>query len=165
MADQNFTLTQEYLQSIFDYKDGHLYWKKSKQKTPKGKKLGSIHHSGYIYTHLNKKHLAVHRLIFLYHHGYLPNFIDHINRNKSDNRIENLRPATKQQNSFNVSASKANKSGFKGVHWHIRDKKWQVYLSVDGKNKHFGCYFDIEVAKFVAETMRYKYHKNFANNG
>jgi len=65
-------------------------------------------------------------LIFLYHHGYLPKFVDHIDGNKKNNRIENLREATKSQNAMNQKVSTRNTSGIKGVMWHKRDKKWFV---------------------------------------
>lgn len=163
MAVQDFTLSKEYLQSLFDYRDGELYWKISKQKIIKGSKAGTLHHSGYVYLRINGKHYASHRLIFMMFNGYLPEFIDHIDRNKSNNKIENLRATTKQQNSFNANLSKANSSGIKGVSWHKKDKKWQVYLSVNKKLKNFGSYYDLNLAKFVAETMRYKYHKEFSS--
>ena len=60
---------------------------------------------------------------------------------------------------------KDNKSGIKGIFWYARDKKWMVKFSVNGKSKSFGTYFDIEVAKFVVQAMRCKYHGNFANHG
>jgi len=98
------------------------------------------------------------------HHGYFPKFIDHINGIKNDNRIENLREATKQNNAWNTTKTVLNTSGYKNISWNKRDKRWYVRISVEGKNKHFGGYFDINVAKFVAETMRHKYHKSFANH-
>lgn len=165
MANQNFTLTKEDLHDLFDYKDGNLYWKISKGTAKVNKIAGTLDGAGYYQIQINKKLYRTHRLIFLYHHNYLPEFIDHINGIKTDNKIENLRPATKSQNLFNSKLSKLNKVNCKGVSWDKDCKKWRVRVTVDGKPKCFGFYNDIDYAKFVANAMRYKYHKEFANNG
>jgi len=64
----------------------------------------------------------------------------------------------------NAKLRKDNTSGVKGVCWNKADKKWEVKFQMDGKTKHFGKYFDLSVAKFVCETMRHKYHKDFARH-
>jgi hypothetical protein len=159
-------LTQEYLHTIFEYKDGELYWKNNNHaKKNKGNIAGYISKSGYRAIRKNGKYLLAHRLIFMMFHGYLPKEIDHINRIRHDNRIENLRACTKSENHFNRSMDYRNTSGYKNVTWHKKLNKWQVGLNIKGKFYHFGTYFNVEVANFVAETMRHKYHKNFANNG
>ena len=167
MADQNFTLTQEFLLHIFDYKDGELYWKNKYKPTSSikiGDKAGFIH-KGYMALRMNKKYYAIHRLIFMMHYGYFPKFIDHKDNNPLNNKIENLREATSQQNNCNQKLSSRNTSGYKNVIWNKNYKKWQVLIRVNGKMKWFGAYFCKDVARFVAETMRYKYHKEFANHG
>ena len=78
--------------------------------------------------------------------------------------VENLREATKQNNAWNVKKPCSNLSGIKGVSWSKKDRRWVVRLSVENRNRYFGGYFDINVAKFVAETMRHKYHGQFANH-
>ena len=164
MADQ--ILTQEKARDLFDYKDGWLYWKNNnKAKKIKGKKAGYLDKYGYVGVRKDGKFYMAHRLIYLWHHGFMPKQIDHINGIKSDNRIENLRPCTTSQNHFNIKKIETNTSGYKNVTWHKNVKKWQVGFCINGVYKHFGTYFDIEVANFVAEAMRYKYHGQFANNG
>jgi hypothetical protein len=166
MANQNFTLTKKYLHTLFDYKDGNLYWKiKPSKKTKLNSLAGTFDKAGYLQIQINKKTYRAHRLIFLYHHGYLPLYVDHINGVRSNNKIENLREATKSQNSYNSKISIKNKSGFKGVSWVNSCKKWRVRIWVDKKSKSFGLFNDIDYAKFVADAMRYKYHKEFSNNG
>lgn len=167
MADQEFTLSQEYLQSLFDYRDGNLYWKKLiKQNQVKvGDIAGTKHPNGYVYIHIKNKNYVAHRLIFMLHHGYLPEFIDHINGIRSDNRIENLRPVTKSQNSLNAKLSKSNTSGVKGVCWDSDTKKWLVQVTINKKQKKIGRYDDLELAELVAIEARDKYHKEFANHG
>lgn len=157
-------LTKDYLNSIFEYKDGNLYYKERIGKMLAGQKAGSLRQSGYVAIVVNKVPRYAHRLIFMMHYGYFPKFIDHINGVKNDNRIENLREATKNQNAWNTTKTILNTSGVKNVYWSKRDKKWNVRISANGTYKSFGNYFDLNVAKFVAETMRHKYHKSFANH-
>jgi len=158
-------ITQKLLKELFEYKDGDLYWLVDMipNKT-KGNKAGRLHKNGYFRTSIAKKLYTNHRLIFLYHYGYLPKFVDHIDGNKLNNKIENLREATISQNAQNSKKPNNNKSGVKGVDWSKIHKKWRVQINVDGKQKYFGTYFDLNVAKFVADTMRYKYHGQFARN-
>lgn len=158
-------ITQELLNELFEYKDGNLYWKNHKYKLLNGKKAGSIQGNGYIRVRIFGNPYKAHRLIFLMKYGYLPKEVDHINNNRSDNRIENLRAATKSQNRQNSLISKSNKSGVKGVCWDKTNNKWKVTMFVNNKQKYFGHYNDIDYAKFVADAMRYKYHKEFSNTG
>jgi hypothetical protein len=159
-------ITQFELKQIFEYKNGNLYWKiKISNKNNIGQKAGSINPQGYNRIRINGKYYAAHRLIFLFHHGYLGECIDHIDGNPLNNNIENLRIATKSQNCQNAKLSIRSASKVKGVSWSEKSKKWQVTFGINGKTKYFGCYFDKDVARFVAETMRYKYHKEFANHG
>jgi hypothetical protein len=97
------------------------------------------------------------------HHGYLPYHVDHINGIKNDNRIENLRPASKAENSYNSKLKKNNTSGIKSVRWNKINKVWMVTLGVNGKAKYFGSFKDIELAELVAIEARNKYHGQFAN--
>ena len=160
------TITQDQVKDLFEYRDGELYWKISlAHKIKINDMAGSINNGGYKRVGVNNKDYLNHRLIFLMHYGFLPAEIDHIDGNKVNNNIENLREATRSENNCNVRTRADNTSGVKGVCWHKRDKKWQVRVTVNGKEKHFGIYHDIEVAKFIAETMRYKYHGKFANHG
>ena len=65
---------------------------------------------------------------------------------------------------MNSKIASNNKSGIKNVNWHKKSKKWVVQLGVNNKKMNFGTYFDLEVAKFVAETMRHKYHGQFSRS-
>jgi hypothetical protein len=163
MADQ--IISQEYLREIFNYKDGEFYWKNHKYKALNNKKVGGINGMGYHQLTINSKLYATHRLIFLFHYNFLPKTIDHIDGNKLNNKIENLREATLSQNQQNTKKHKDNTSGVKGITWHKFNKRWQVQMTVNGKNKYFGAYKDIDYAKFVIDAMRNKYHKEFANFG
>lgn len=156
-------ITQEYLQTIFEYKDGELYWNVKRSGIQKGDMAGCIDTKGYKRIRLNGKKLLNHRIIFLMHKGFLPKILDHINYNKLDNKIENLRPATRSQNGFN-KLLKSNTSGFKNVYWHNQGKKWHVRLQIQSKCYSFGLYDDIYLAGLVAEEARNKYHKEFSRH-
>lgn len=159
-------LTQERLKELFDYEDGKLVWKVSRGRLAKtGQVAGHFDaRLGYIRVGTGGKCHLLHRLIFMYHHGYLPEFLDHINGDRVDNRIENLRPATKDENCRNRCSHKNNTSGEKNVSWHIGKKKWGVSLYVDGAKRHFGDYEDLELAALVAAEARDKFHGAFARH-
>lgn len=158
------SLTQEQAKELFEYKDGALYWKKlctNKTKQRIGEKAGYIHKHGYRIISFYGKQYKAHRLMFLYHHGYIPEFIDHINGDRADNRIENLREVTRSENQYNKSAQR-NRSGYRGVTWHQKSNKWAVRVMKDGKSRSFGYFDDLEFAGFVAEEARRKLYGEFA---
>lgn len=161
MADA--TLTQDYLCDLFEYRDGDLYWKNHKYKKLNGRKTG-CNLEGYLVTTINKKLIYNHRVIFMMHCGYFPYHVDHINGIKNDNRIENLRAASKCENAYNAKLHKNNTSGAKGVRWNNANKKWMVSVGVNGASKYFGSFKDIELAELVAIEARNKYHKEFVNH-
>lgn len=72
--------------------------------------------------------------------------VDHRNGDGQDNRRENLRPASRQQNGANARVSAANTSGFKGVAWHARAGKWEAYIKVDRQKRYLGLHIDPEDA-------------------
>jgi len=149
--------TQEQLLELFEYKDGLLYHKST------NKAAGWMNKIGYLKLKIKGKSYFVHRIIFTMHTGLNPEIVDHIDRNPSNNVIENLRAATRQQNNSNSGLRKDNTSGIKGVTWH--KNKWNVRVSVNNKRIHLGCFEDLELAELVADMGREKYHLSFACNG
>ncbi len=146
-----------------EYRDGSLYWVDPPHKCLKvGTPVGSLSSNGYVKTNTKGKDILLHRAIFFAHHGYLPEFIDHINGDKADNRIENLRPATKAENTQNSKKQNRNTSGYKNVHFH--KSKWRVMLTIDGAQKTIGRFDDVELADLVAQEARNKYHKGFSRH-
>lgn len=160
----NKAISKEYVMSLFDYRDGHLYWKVRKATSIHiGDKAGSPI-NGYLSVMIDGKNWMSHRLIYLIHHGYMPNIIDHLNNDRSDNRIENLREANNQTNAYNQIMKRNNKSGIKGVSWNKDRKKWAV--RVNHNKKTYQKYVqDLELAELVAIEMRDKLHQQFANHG
>jgi hypothetical protein len=159
-------MNQKYLQEIFEYSLGNLYWKKPlSYKTRVGSIAGSLKTTGYYSTQINGKSYKNHRLIFLFHHGYLPECIDHVNGVRSDNRIENLREATRSQNQYNKKISSNSVSKVKNVFFNKSSGKWQVKIRINGKRKNLGTYSDLEIAELVATEARNKFHMEFAKHG
>ena len=135
-------LTQTYLQSVFKYENGQLYWISNRRGVQKNKPINCKVGSGYIGCMLDGKHYLVHRLIYLYINGYMPkNDIDHINGNKSDNRIENLRVVTKKDNQQNMrKAYSTSKSGLLGSFYSKKHNNWFSRICVNGQRKWLGCF-------------------------
>ena len=162
---QKFELTQEIVKYLFDYRDGNLYWKVVAPAT-RIVKVGDIagwnNPKGYRHVLIFGKDYSLHSVVFLWHYGYKPEFVDHIDNDRSNNKIENLRPANVHTNAYNQSVREKSFSGIKNVTWNKISKKWLVKLSVNKEIKYFGLYNDIDYAKFIAEAMRYKYHGKFA---
>jgi hypothetical protein len=149
---------QNALLEVFEYKDGALYWRKN------GKKAGTRHHTGYTQISFQRSSYNAHRLIFLMQHGWLPEVIDHIDGDRANDKIENLRPASWSQNLQNMQIRPTNKSGHKNVSWCNARRKWVVQLSIDGHQTNLGRFEDLELADLVATEARAKYHGAFARH-
>ncbi len=89
--------------------------------------------------------------------------VDHINHNGLDNRKSNLRLCTGSQNIINCFLIKSNTSGYKGVSWDKKNKKWLVVIRVNGRKTHIGRYACIKEAAFAYDVEAIKYHGEFAN--
>jgi len=157
------SLSKEILQHLFNYEDGELYWKNHHWfKNNVGKKAGTKMKTGYYHICIKQQIYLKHRLIFLYHHGYLPEYIDHINGDKDNNRIENLRPADYNQNGYNQKIPKNNKSGYKGVVWRENQKRWIAQVGYKNKMYHLGSFILKKDAIDTVKIFREKHHKEFA---
>lgn len=150
-------LTQQRLKEIFSYNDGHLL--------RGGKTAGSVNKRGYRTVYVDGKIYKAHRLVFLYHHGFLPNQVDHIDGDKDNNRIENLRAATNSQNRMNCGAQRNNTSGHKNVYWDVEANKWAVKVRVDKKLRTLGRFANIDDAIVAATAGRKELHGAFAHPG
>lgn len=145
-------LNQEYLKSILHYDPdtGFFTWLKVNSNRVKvGDIAGSKDDKGYIRIMIDGKSEKAHRLAFLYEDGGMPDEVDHLNRIRDDNRWDNLRAATRQQNMINRNPL-PSKSGIKGVR--KLNNKHQALIWVDGKQKSLGCYSTEEEAQMVHET-------------
>jgi hypothetical protein len=153
-------MTKEELHELFEYRDGNLYWKVNRGSNRMiGKKAGSQLGNKYWHIRIKSKNMYTHRAIFLFHHGYLPETIDHIDGNPSNNAIENLRAATQGQNNRN-RREVPNKYGHVGLTL-LQGKYWQPQLRVDGKKIYLGIYKNVEDAKVAYQNAVDKYCGEF----
>lgn len=155
-------LTRDQLKELFEYKDGHLYWLVNRgYHKVKGKLAGTKESRGYWQISIGRGHVyKAHRLIYLLLTGDNPKTLDHINGDRLDNRIENLRPSTDSQNQWNKRIHKNNKTGVPGV-FKKRNSYW-AYVGLNNKRITLGYYKTIEEAAKVVSEARINYHKEFA---
>jgi hypothetical protein len=155
-------LTVDQLRDTFDYdaNTGIFVWKIRPSKAVKAGDVAGCTEKriGYITIGIAGRIYKAHRLAWLYVYGSWPKgLIDHINGNKADNRIDNLRDVFADGNSQNVrKPNRRNKSGFMGVIWF--QNKWRASISVNGKSKWLGDYSTPEEAHQVYLEAKRKYH-------
>lgn len=147
---------------LHDAETGLLYWKKSKGRANAGDIAGSKAKNGYLTVRINGVLYYVHRVVWFLEKGYWPEHIDHINGDRSDNRISNLREATQDQNRKNLRMKVTNKSGFKGVSWHKSWNKWIATITKDRKHILIGGFTYPEEAAIAYDNAAVKLHGNFA---
>lgn len=157
-------LTKEYLNQIFEYRDGNLYWNINHKNAKKGSEAKAKTSHGYKVVVINGKQHKVHRIIWAMNYDNLPKFLDHIDGNKENNTLSNLRPASIHQNQCNRKRPLSNTSGSKNVVYDKSRNKWKVQIQLNGKLISIGRYADLEAAELVAILAREKYHGSFANH-
>lgn len=112
-----------------------------------GDVAGYLQPQGYISIRIDTVGYRAHRLAWLYVYGCWPKpEVDHINRDRSDNRLANLREATRTQNAWNTDAHASNTSGVRGVYWHKRAGKWHAQIAAHGQMIYLGLFDSIEEA-------------------
>ena len=153
---------QKKLQELFDYIDGKLIRKKTIGVSKAGSAVGRIGNRSYLVTDIGKKRCLVHRIVFMWHYGWLPEMIDHINGNRTDNRIENMRPATKLQNNANASIRRDNTTGFKGVS--INKGKYVANIRIGGKKVSLGSFETALEADAAVRVRREEIHGEYARH-
>lgn len=125
---------------------------------------GSFDAKGYVVIVIDKKPYKAHRLAWFYMTGEWPKgLIDHRNTIPMDNFWANLREATRAQNFANSGVSRANKSGFKGVHWAKHMNKWCASIRADGKRKVLGFFDDVKEAAEIYGLASTLIHGDFSH--
>jgi hypothetical protein len=155
-------MNQEYVRKLFEYRDGKLFWKEPRENMRAWVESGYLRPDGYRRVQIDGKKYFTHRLVFLYHHGHLPEFLDHIDGNPLNNRIENLRPATITQNQANRKAQKSI-TGLKGVS--PNHKRFKAQIKISGKQMYLGTFDTPEEAHAAYLAAAKKIHGEFANGG
>ena len=178
------------LRNLIEYNPttGKLYWKERTPdlfKTTRGKKLRTAEHSckqwnqkyvgqeaftttaachgGALVGTLLCRTMLAHRVAFAVYHGRWPQAeIDHINGDRRDNRISNLREASPSDQSRNMPLSRVNKSGRIGVFWITRLSKWGASIQVNGVSRWLGYHdsFDAAVSAREAAEKEHGFHEN-----
>jgi len=158
-------LTQKELKEILCYNEntGVFTWKTQPSKhVREGDVAGCLNHAGYRVIKINKKIYRACRLVWLCVYGFFPeNYIDHINRKKSDDRVENLREVSVTCNLRNRGKMRSNSSGVTGVHYNKERKHYRATIMVDKKAISLGYH----ETKREAANARHKaeIYYNFPN--
>lgn len=156
-------ITQEKLQDAFTYDPltGHLCQKWPSFQKNAGERVGYSHSAGYRSVFIGGGEQLEHRLIWKMVHGRWPIEIDHIDHNRSNNRLDNLREATSLHNARNTGMNKNNTNGVRGVR-KLPSGRYCAYIMVSYKQKSLGTFDEIEdaiAARKEGEAL-YGFHKN-----
>lgn len=152
-------ITKQALHELFDYANGNLLWKvKKSKKIQIGSIAGSKNKHGYISIVIDRKNYTAHRLVYMFFNDILYGFdIDHVDGNRANNKIENLRLATKKQNSQNVKKRIGCTSQYKGVSKRKNSSTFVCQIRINGKQKCLG-YFNDEVEAARTYDQKAKEH-------
>ena len=136
-------ITQAELKELFHYDGENLIWKKRGSGVTVGFVAGGISELGYRRIRVKRKKYMAHRLIWMYFNGSFPSGeIDHVDGDKLNNRIENLRDVSRSIQAKNTKKREDNLSGVNGVSWNKACSKWQAYINVDKRRIDLGYYAD-----------------------
>jgi len=152
----------------YDIGIGELFWRERLRRRQVLNPAGNIDKThGYRRINWGGSFFTAHRLIWFHQTGAWPiGEIDHIDGNRANNRISNLRDVSMEENRKNKKMYKRNKSGHCGVYWRKDLGKWQVSIRVDGTLKHLGCFIHKGAAVSIREAAekQYGFHKNHGRN-
>lgn len=125
----------------YDAETGVFTYRKTVGRLMAGDVAGGIHRTGYRHILFNGKQALAHRLAWFHHYGEWPlDQVDHINGDRADNRIANLRAATHHENARNRRKSKNGFAPYKGVVWRKHDQKWAAQININKRPKTIGRY-------------------------
>ena len=160
-------MTQKYLKELVSYEPvtGVMKWKKVSPRNRKNKVgdvVGSIEKCGYVRVFIEGKYYKVHRLAWLYVHGYMPKTIDHINHDKADNVLSNLREVTVKDNNRNKKSKKTFGIFKRELKYYPYTIKYGARITVDNKHIYLGLHdTEAEAIKARKEAeVKYGFHAN-----
>lgn len=135
-------LNQLEVKTLYNYKDGHLYFTESRGCRKAGDKVGCYQKFGCT-TKIKRHTYRISRLIFLYHHGYMPEYVYHIDRNVHNNRIENLIPASRSY--INTNSNRKTTNIRKGI---VEQKSglFQVFITKNDIKHYLGSFSTLDEA-------------------
>ena len=158
-------VTQERLKDLFEYQDGTFI------RCSTGIKIvANFGGKRYLRVFVDGKPRSLHRMIYIWHYGIPKNNINHIDGDRANNKIENLREATQQQNCLNRKHQATSKSPYKNVYLQSPTdnaewtRNWVVSVNVAGKRKYIGSFEDLELPDLVVTEARNKFQGQFARH-
>lgn len=167
----NMKVSADALRKLLDYDPvtGNFRWRAQKGRAKRGDLAGckAKNKAGYRWLQIRVDGCLypAHRLAWLHYYGVVPSAeIDHINQNALDNRISNLRMASRLVNSRNIPRKRNNTSGVTGVYWCGQTSKWRAEVKVDGKKHRLGRFEKITQAEVAVKSFR-RLHGFHANHG
>ncbi|HGK4602813.1 HNH endonuclease [Yersinia enterocolitica] len=130
---------------------------------PVGSIAGWKDKDGYLKIMVHRIAYQAHRLAWFYVHGVWPSgTIDHVDMDKANNKISNLRDSTFTSNMHNRGKNKTNTSGFKGVTWNKKSAKWQASINAKNKWRYLGLFKSKEDAARAYDDAAMEFHGEFA---
>jgi hypothetical protein len=161
--------TAETLRGLLDYdpNTGIFRWMVQPNNRVKvGAVAGSVSSKGYTRIKINGMEFKAHRLAWLHFHGVMPTHdIDHINGNRADNRIANLRDVSRSMNLQNQTRPRTdNTSGYRGVSLHKSGKRWKAQIMVNGRKQYIGYFNTPEAAHAAYLAAKLRFHPGDIRN-
>jgi hypothetical protein len=157
-------LTQARLKELLHYDPATGVFRNACQRGQRGAPgaiTGCVNSRGYMQITLTGKCYRAHRLAWLYEYGVFPVAdTDHIDQDKTNNRIVNLRAATRSENKQNVGLQRNNTSGYKGVVWAKHVSKWRAEIKLNRKLWHLGYFTDVVDATAAYAAAAIMFHPN-----
>lgn len=157
-------IAQAELKELFNYDaDIGVFTNKIDRGRVKAGDVSGTLNTGYIRIRIYVDRYLAHRLAWLWVYGEFPSGdLDHINHDRLDNRIKNLRLADKVINGKNMSLGKRNSSGIMGVSWNNKEKRWKAQISINKKRVYLGGFDDFFECACVRKSAenKYDYHEN-----
>jgi HNH endonuclease len=146
MTDLTAELARELLD--YDHETGVFRWRVSGSRTRVGAVAGGRHTEGYWTIGVRNRQYFAHRLAWLVTYGRWPSEVDHINRDRLDNRIVNLREVSRTENSWNRE--------YRGYYWSRAERKWKAQIVIHGEHRFLGTFDNEADARVAANTAREK---------
>lgn len=160
-------LTYEIVREMFEYhEDGYLIWSDHCRRPDKvGRRAGWMDRHGYYEVMIYGKAHKVHRVIYMWHHGYMPEgIVDHEDRDKLNNKIENLREVSVTCNNRNCEVRKDSKTGVCGVFWHKQSRKWEAKVRVNRVATTVGRFSNFDEAVKARHAAEIKHNWKGCNS-
>lgn len=151
----------------YDPRTGLFVWiGKDRGRARVGAEVGRIDAKGYRAGMIRGRFYQLHRLAWYMHYGcWPPEDIDHINGDRADNRISNLRLASRKENSRNRKLHHTNTSGYRGVTWDRSKMRWKAKITVDGRSHSLGNFKDPAQASAAYEKAAAAHFGEFRRAG